>query len=66
MATKFIQQGKTYVCTETHKYAGVEWTEGEKYYSPEDYSLVNHGCTYYSPNYSRERHNDLFEEVVTH
>ena len=58
-----IEQGKNYLCTKTHKYAGVEWIEGVKYYSPEDYSLVNQGCTYHCPKYSKEEHNDFFIEV---
>ncbi len=58
-----IKKGKNYLCTKTHKYAGVEWIEGVKYYSPEDYSLVNQGCTCYCPKYSEEDHNNLFEEV---
>jgi hypothetical protein len=29
-----IKKGKNYLCTKTHKYAGVEWIEGVKYYSP--------------------------------
>ena len=58
-----IKKGKNYLCTKTHKYAGTEWIEGVKYYSPEDYSLVNQGCTYYCPKYSKEEHNNFFKEV---
>ena len=58
-----IKKGKNYLCTKTHKYAGVEWIEGVKYYSPEDYSLVNQGCTCYCPKYSKEEHNNFFKEV---
>ena len=58
-----IKKGKNYLCTKTHKYAGIEWIEGVKYYSPEDYSLVNQGCTYYCPKYSKEEHNNFFKEV---
>ena len=58
-----IKKGKNYLCTKTHKYAGVEWVEGVKYYSPENYSLVNQGCTYYCPKYSKEEHIDCFIEV---
>lgn len=58
-----IRQGRNYLCTKTHKYAGVEWIEGIKYYSPEDYSLVNQGCTYHCPKYSKEEHNNFFKEV---
>ena len=57
-----IKKGKNYLCTKTHKYAGVEWIEGVKYYSPEDYSLVNQGCTCYCPKYSKEEHNNFFKE----
>lgn len=60
---KIIKKDKNYLCTKTHKYAGVEWIEGVKYYSPEDYSLVNQGCTYYCPFYSKEEHNNFFKEV---
>ena len=58
-----IKKGKNYLCTKTHKYAGVEWIEGVKYYSPEDYSLVNQGCTCYCPKYSKEEHNNFFKEA---
>lgn len=58
-----IKKGKNYLCTKTHKYAGVEWIEGVKYYSPEDYSLVNQGCTCYCPKYSKKEHNNFFKEV---
>lgn len=58
-----IKKGKNYLCTKTHKYAGVEWIEGVKYYSPEDYSLINQGCTCYCPKYSKEEHNNFFKEV---
>jgi len=58
-----IIKGKNYLCTKTHKYAGAEWIEGVKYYSPEDYSLVNQGCTYHCPKYSKEEHTNLFKEV---
>ena len=58
-----IKKGKNYLCTKTHKYAGVEWIEGVKYYSSEDYSLVNQGCTCYCPKYSKEEHNNFFKEV---
>ena len=51
------------MCTKTHKYAGVEWIEGVKYYSPEDYSLINQGCTCYCPKCSKEEHNNFFKEV---
>ena len=58
-----IKKGKNYLCTKTHKYAGVEWIEGVIYYSPEDYSLVNQGCTCYCFKYSKEEHNNFFKEV---
>jgi len=58
-----IKKGKNYLCTKTHKYAGVEWIKGVKYYSPEDYSLINQACTYYCPKYSKEEHNSFFKEV---
>ena len=58
-----IKKGKNYLCTKTHKYAGVDWREGIKYYSPEDYSLVNQGCICYCPKYSKEEHNNFFKEV---
>ena len=58
-----IKKGKNYLCTKTHRYAGEEWIEGVKYYSPEDYSLVNQGCTCYCPKYSKEEHNNFFREV---
>ena len=58
-----IKKGKNYLCTKTHKYAGVEWIEGVKYYSPEDYSLINQGCTCYCPKCSKEEHNNFFKEV---
>ena len=58
-----IKKGKNYLCTKTHKYAGMKWIEGVKYYSPEDYSLVNQGCTCYCPKYSKEEHNNFFKEV---
>jgi len=58
-----IKKGKNYLCTKTHKYAGVEWIEGVKYYSPEDYSLINQGCTCYCPKYSKEEHNNFFKEA---
>ena len=58
-----IKKGKNYLCTKTHKYAGLEWIEGIKYYSPEDYSLVNQECTCYCPKYSKEEHNNFFKEV---
>ena len=58
-----IKKGKNYLCTKTHKYAGMEWIEGVKYYSPENYSLVNQGCTCYCPKYSKEEHNNFFKEV---
>lgn len=57
-----IKKGKNYLCTKTHKYAGLEWIEGVKYYSPEDYSLINQGCTCYCPKYSKEEHNNFFKE----
>jgi len=58
-----IKKGKNYLCTKTHKYAGLEWIEGVKYYSPEDYSLIYKGCTCYCPKYSKEEHNNFFKEV---
>ena len=57
-----IKQYHNYVCTKTHTYGGVEWREGITYYSPEDYSLVNQGCTYCCPQYSKEEHNEFFKE----
>ena len=58
-----IKKGKNYRCTKTHRYAGVDWIEGTKYYASDDYSLVNQGCDCYCPKYSKEKHNSLFEEV---
>lgn len=58
-----IYKGRNYRCIKTHNYAGVEWREGIKYYANEDFELVNEGCTYYCPKYSKEEHNKLFEEV---
>jgi len=58
-----IKKGKNYLCTKTHKYAGLEWIEGIIYYSPEDYSLVNQGCTCYCPKYSKKEHINCFKEV---
>lgn len=58
-----IHKGRNYRCIKTHKYAGVEWREGIKYYANEDFELVNEGCTYYCPKYSKEEHNKLFEEI---
>lgn len=58
-----IKRGKNYLCTKTHKYAGEEWREGIKYFSPEDYALINQGCAYYCPAWSKEEHNDCFKEV---
>ena len=58
-----IKKGKIYLCTKTHKYVGLEWVEGVKYYASEDYSLVNQGCTCYCPKYSKEEHNNFFKEV---
>ena len=57
-----IKKGKNYLCTKTHKYAGVEWIKGVKYHSPEDYSLVNQGCTCYCPKYSKEEHNNFLKK----
>ena len=58
-----INRGKNYLCTKTHKYAGEEWREGIKYFAPEDYSLINQGCAYYCPSWSKEEHNNFFKEV---
>lgn len=55
-----IKKGKNYLCTKTHKYAGVEWIKGTKYYASDNYTLVNQGCEYYCPEYSKEEHNNLF------
>lgn len=58
-----IKRGKTYLCTKTHKYAGEEWREGIKYFAPADYTLINQGCAYYCPSWSKEEHNNFFKEV---
>ena len=58
-----INRGKNYLCTKTHKYAGEEWREGIKYFAPEDYTLINQGCAYYCPAWSKEEHNNFFKEV---
>lgn len=58
-----IIKGKNYFCVKTHNYAGVEWIRGTKYYASDNYTLVNQGCEYYCPEYSKEEHNNLFEEV---
>lgn len=58
-----IKRGKNYLCTKTHKYAGEEWREGIEYYAPEDYTLINQGCAYYCPSWSKEEHNDCFKKV---
>ena len=58
-----IIKGKNYFCVKTHNYAGVKWIEGTKYYASDNYTLVNQGCEYYCPEYSKEEHNNLFEEV---
>ena len=58
-----IKRGKNYLCTKTHKYAGEEWREGIKYFAPEDYTLINQGCAYYCPSWSKEEHNNFFKEV---
>lgn len=55
-----INRGKNYLCTKTHKYAGEEWREGIKYFAPEDYTLINQGCAYYCPSWSKEEHNNFF------
>ena len=59
-----IIKGKNYLCVKTHNYAGVEWIKGTKYYASDNYTLVNQGCECYSPEYSKEEHNNLFEEVI--
>ena len=58
-----IIKGKNYFCVKTHNYAGIEWIKGTKYYASDNYTLVNQGCEYYCPEYSKEEHNNLFEEV---
>lgn len=58
-----IVKGKNYFCVKTHNYAGVEWIKGTKYYASDNYTLVNQGCECYCPEYSKEEHNNLFEEV---
>lgn len=58
-----IIKGKNYFCIKTHNYAGVEWIKGTKYYASDNYTLVNQGCEYYCPEYSKEEHNNLFEEI---
>lgn len=58
-----INRGKNYLCTKTHKYAGEEWREGIKYFAAEDYTLINQGCAYYCPSWSKEEHNNFFKEV---
>ena len=58
-----IIKGKNYFCVKTHNYAGVEWIKGTKYYASDNYTLVNQGCECYCPEYSKEEHNNLFEEV---
>ena len=58
-----IIKGKNYFCVNTHNYAGVEWIKGTKYYASDNYTMVNQGCEYYCPEYSKEEHNNLFEEV---
>lgn len=58
-----IIKGKNYLCVKTHNYAGVEWIKGMKYYASDNYTLVNQGCECYCPEYSKEEHNNLFEEV---
>ena len=63
MRIKKIIKGKNYFCVRTHNYAGVEWIKGTKYYASDNYTLVNQGCEYYCPEYSKEEHNNLFEEV---
>ena len=58
-----IKKGKNYLCTKTHKYAGVEWVKGTEYYASDNYTLVNKGCEYCCPKSSKKEHNNLFEEV---
>lgn len=58
-----IKKGKNYFCIKTHNYAGVKWIKGTKYYASDNYNLVNQGCECYCPEYSKEEHNNLFEEV---
>lgn len=58
-----IIKGKNYFCVKTHNYAGVKWIKGTKYYASDNYTLVNQRCEYYCPEYSKEDHNNLFEEV---
>lgn len=58
-----IIKGKNYFCVKTHNYAGVEWIKGTNYYASDNYTLVNQGCEYYCPEYSKEEHNNLFKEV---
>lgn len=58
-----INRGKNYLCTKTHKYAGEEWREGIKYFAAEDHTLINQGCAYYCPSWSKEEHNNFFKEV---
>ena len=58
-----IIKGKNYFCVKTHNYAGLEWIKGTKYYASDNYTLVNQGCECYCPEYSKEEHNNLFEEV---
>ena len=58
-----IIKGRNYLCLKTHNYAGVEWIKDTKYYASDNNTLVNQGCEYYWPEYSKEEHNNLFEEV---
>ena len=58
-----IKRGKNYLCTKTHKYAGEEWREVIKYCGAQDYTVINQGCAYYCPSWSKEEHNNFFKEV---
>lgn len=58
-----IKRGKNYLCTKTHRYANEEWKEGTIYNALEDYALLNQGCAYYCPAWSKEEHNDCFREA---
>lgn len=58
-----IKRGKDYLCIKTHRYANEKWEEGIIYHALEDYALLNQGCAYYCPAWSKEEHNDCFREA---
>ena len=57
-----IQNGKRYICTNSHMYASHKWIKNDVYTAVDDYTLFIQGTAYFCPEYSDKKHNEYFEE----